>query len=123
MTTLLDMRGITKSFGAVAALRGVDLQVQAGEVHAVVGENGAGKSTLIKILTGVYRRDSGQILLDGQPAELENPLQAQRLGIDAVHQEVVVCRDLSVAENLFLGIEHSRAGLVNHQKGGASSSV
>ena len=113
---LLELREIEKRFPGTHALKSVNLAVEQGTIHAIVGENGAGKSTLIKILTGVYRRDSGQILLDGQPAELENPLQAQRLGIDAVHQEVVVCRSLSVAENLFLGIEHSRGGLVNQRQ-------
>lgn len=110
---LLELRQIDKKFPGTHALKAVNLSVEQGSIHAIVGENGAGKSTLIKILTGVYTRDSGEILLEGQPVELKNPLQAQKLGIDAVHQEVVVCRSLSVAENLFLGIEHTRAGLVN----------
>ncbi|WP_309571068.1 sugar ABC transporter ATP-binding protein [Deinococcus sp.] len=113
---LLELRAIDKRFPGTHALKAVNLAVEQGTIHAIVGENGAGKSTLIKILTGVYRRDSGEILVDGQPADLQTPLQAQKLGIDAVHQEVVVCRSLSVAENLFLGIEKSRLGLVNQRQ-------
>ena len=113
---MLELREIDKRFPGTHALKAVNLAVEQGTIHAIVGENGAGKSTLIKILTGVYRRDSGEILVDGQPADLQTPLQAQRLGIDAVHQEVVVCRSLSVAQNLYLGIETSRLGLMNQRQ-------
>ena len=106
MTTtpaLLQLRGIHKRFGATHALKGVDIDLQAGEVLAVVGENGAGKSTLVKILTGVHAPDDGSITLAGQTLRLSTPLAAQAAGIVAVHQETVMFEELSVAENIFIG--------------------
>lgn len=113
---LLTLRGLDKKFGATHALKSVDLDFRAGEVHAIVGENGAGKSTLIKLLTGVHARSAGEVSWLGQPVALATPHEAIDLGINAVHQEVVLCPHLSVAANLFLGDEKSRFGLL---QGGA----
>ena len=99
---LLEMLGIAKAFPGVQALDGVDFVVGAGEVHALVGENGAGKSTLVKILTGVYPRDRGEIRLRGRPLEIRDPLDARRHGIRIIHQEFTLVPQLSVAENVFL---------------------
>ena len=110
---LLRMRGISKAFPGVQALMGVDLDVRAGEVHAVVGENGAGKSTLMKILAGVYQADAGTVVLDSQAAHIENPRQAMALGIAMIHQELNLAPNLSVAENIFLGRVPARLGLVD----------
>ncbi|UDL93159.1 sugar ABC transporter ATP-binding protein [Lichenihabitans sp. PAMC28606] len=105
---------LDKKFGATHALKGVDLAFEAGEIHAIVGENGAGKSTLIKILTGVHQRTSGDVMWEGVPVALASPYEAIALGINAVHQEVVLCPHLSVAANLFLGDETTRFGLLRH---------
>jgi simple sugar transport system ATP-binding protein len=105
------MRNVRKSFPGVRALDGVDFFVRAGEVHALMGENGAGKSTLIKVLTGVYPRDGGDVLLDGGPIDPRSPNDAQHLGISTVYQEVNLVPTLSVAENLFLGRLPTLAGL------------
>ena len=111
---LLALKGLDKRFGATHALKGVDLSFEAGEVHAIVGENGAGKSTLIKLLTGVYLRSSGEVYWEGRPVALATPHEAIDLGINAVHQEVVLCPHLTVAANLFLGDEKVRLGLLRH---------
>ncbi|UIJ71793.1 galactofuranose ABC transporter, ATP-binding protein YtfR [Aurantimonas sp. HBX-1] len=110
---LLSARAISKSFLGIKALDRVDFTLQAGEVHALLGENGAGKSTLIKVLTGAYHRDSGEIRLDGQPIDPRNVTDAQRLGIGTVYQEVNLLENLTVAENLFLGREPRRFGLID----------
>jgi simple sugar transport system ATP-binding protein len=102
------MRYISKSFPGVQALQDVDFTLQAGEIHALLGQNGAGKSTLIKVLTGVYRRDSGDILLAGQSIAPHSPREAQTLGISTVYQEVNLIPHLSVAENIFLGRQPMR---------------
>ncbi|MDB4896415.1 MAG: putative ribose/galactose/methyl galactoside import ATP-binding protein 1 [Firmicutes bacterium] len=99
---VLEMTAITKRFPGVTALDGVDLTLHAGEVHALMGENGAGKSTLMKILGGVYRKDEGRMLLRGQEIELNGPRHAMDIGIAVVHQELMLCNNLTVAENLFL---------------------
>ncbi len=99
---LLEMRNINKAFPGVQALADVTLKVKYGEVHGLVGENGAGKSTLIKILSGSYKMDSGEILLSGKPVQISNPAQAQSLGISTIHQEFNLINDLSIAENIFL---------------------
>src|SRR5437867_4489676 len=106
--TLLEMRGIGKSFPGVRALQDVSLEVRAGEVHSLVGENGAGKSTLIRILGGIYPRDAGEILLHGSRVEIGSPTQARQLGITIIHQELNQVPALSVAENIFLGREPRR---------------
>jgi ribose transport system ATP-binding protein len=111
-SALLELRGLDKRFGGTHALKVVSLAFEAGEVHAIVGENGAGKSTLIKLLTGVHPKSSGQIVWEGRPVELAGPQDALALGINAVHQEVVLCPHLTVAANLFLGDETTRFGLL-----------
>ncbi|MCA9858686.1 MAG: sugar ABC transporter ATP-binding protein [Thermomicrobiales bacterium] len=100
---VLEMRGISKRFGATQALSDVSLQLSRGEVHALLGENGAGKSTLIKIMTGIESPDTGEILLDGQEIHLASSQDAQRYGIAAMYQEPMIFPDLSVAENIFIG--------------------
>jgi len=100
---VLEMRGITKHFPGVRALSGVDFRLMPGEIHSLMGQNGAGKSTLVKVLTGVYSPDAGQLLLDGVEIRPQSPLDAQRLGISTVFQEVNLCPNLSVAENILLG--------------------
>ena len=100
---VIELVGITKQFGAVQALRGVDFSLYPGEVHALVGENGAGKSTLVKILAGIHRPDAGSIKIDGKAVELHNPAQARNAGIAVIHQEPTLFPDLNVAENVFMG--------------------
>ncbi|WP_051467765.1 ATP-binding cassette domain-containing protein [Actinomadura oligospora] len=102
---LLSLRGISKSFGAVAALSGVDLDVSAGEVVALVGDNGAGKSTLVKTLSGVHPPDSGTITFESREVSVTSPAAAQQLGIATVFQDLALCENLNVIENLFLGRE------------------
>jgi rhamnose transport system ATP-binding protein len=101
--TVLALRGVSKSFGSVRALADVSLDLSAGEAHALAGENGAGKSTLIKILAGVYRPDSGQVLLDGRPVGFAGPGDARDAGVAVIYQEPTLFPDLSVAENIFMG--------------------
>jgi rhamnose transport system ATP-binding protein len=100
---IVELTGITKQFGAVQALRGVDFRLLPGEVHALVGENGAGKSTLVKILAGIHRPDAGVMKVGGEPIVLRSPTQAQALGIAVVQQEPMLFPDLDVAENVFMG--------------------
>jgi len=100
---VLEGRGLTRHFTGVLALSGVDLRLRAGEVHALMGQNGAGKSTLIKVLTGVYPPDAGTLTLGGETISPASPAAAQRLGISTVYQEVNLCPNLSVAENIFAG--------------------
>ena len=113
---LLVLKGLDKRFGATHALKAVDLIFEAGEIHAIVGENGAGKSTLIKLLTGVYVRSAGEVYWEGQPVALATPHEAIGYGINAVHQEVVLCPHLTVAANLFLGDEKVHFGLLQHRE-------
>lgn len=109
----LIMSGIAKSFPGVRALYNVDFKLRRGEIHALMGENGAGKSTLIKVLTGVYPMDEGSITLDGNPVVIRSPQDAQKLGISTVYQEVNLCPNLTVMENLFLGREPRKMGLID----------
>jgi simple sugar transport system ATP-binding protein/D-xylose transport system ATP-binding protein len=102
---VLSLRGITKTFGAVAALTDVDLDVAAGEVVALVGDNGAGKSTLVKVLAGVHSPDAGTITFEGREVSIHTPGDAQALGIATVYQDLALCENLNVVENLFLGHE------------------
>ena len=104
----LQLRGIVKRFPGVVALNGVGLDVRRGEVHALLGENGAGKSTLIKVISGVYLADAGEIHIDDRPAQLRNPHDAQALGISTIYQEFTLAPDMNVAENIFLGREPLR---------------
>ena len=101
----VEMRGIVKHFPGVLALKGVDLDVRPAEVHVLLGENGAGKSTLIKVLSGVYPPDSGEILFEGKPAHIRSPHDAQKLGVSTIYQEFNLVPEMSVAENIFLGRE------------------
>jgi rhamnose transport system ATP-binding protein len=107
---LLAVAGIEKSFPGVRALSGVSFEVAPGEVHALLGENGAGKSTLIKIMSGVYQPDAGTIHVDGRPLRLDSPDDARRAGIATIYQELLLFRDLTVAENVFMGHAPRRRG-------------
>lgn len=111
----LEMRSITKAFGAVVVLRDVSLSCRAGEVHAICGENGAGKSTLMKVLGGVHAHDGGEILIDGAQVQLANPGAARRAGIALIHQELALLPHRTVADNIFLGREPSRFGLIDRR--------
>ncbi|MFI9543190.1 sugar ABC transporter ATP-binding protein [Streptomyces sp. NPDC052016] len=113
---VLKMTGIVKEFPGVRALSGVDFRLFPGEIHALMGENGAGKSTLIKVLTGVYSLDGGTITLDGKSVLFGSPLQAQHAGISTVYQEVNLCPNLSVAENIFIGREPTRLGRIQWKR-------
>jgi ABC-type sugar transport system ATPase subunit len=110
---LLELSAVRKAFPGVQAIRAADLDLYAGEIHALVGENGAGKSTLIKILTGALRRDAGGIRLEGRAVEFRHPLQARRAGIAAIYQEFTLIPALTVRENLFLGREKTRGGILD----------
>ena len=100
---LISYQSISKRFGGVQALEDVSFSINRGQIHGLIGENGAGKSTLIKITGGIYIRDSGQILWEGKPIEVRSPLEAERYGISIVHQEIPLCNNLTVAQNVFLG--------------------
>lgn len=113
---LLQARDIFKSFSGVPVLVGVNFTVDKGEVHALMGENGAGKSTLIKILTGVYSKDEGQIYWDGKPVEINNYQECQKLGVACIYQELSVIPPLTVAQNVFLGREPRKFGMINYKK-------
>ncbi|MFI9583341.1 sugar ABC transporter ATP-binding protein [Streptomyces sp. NPDC052236] len=113
---VLEMAGIFKEFPGVRALSGVDFRLFPGEIHALLGENGAGKSTLIKVLTGVHSLDAGTITVDGRSVRFAGPLQAQQAGISTVYQEVNLCPNLSVAENVFIGREPTRRGRIQWQR-------
>lgn len=113
MTEILRMEGISKSFPGVKALDQVNITVNAGEVHALLGENGAGKSTLMKILAGVYQPDTGKVFLRGKQVRIDNIRHAQELGISIIFQEINVCPHLSVADNVFNGRQKSRFGFVD----------
>jgi ribose transport system ATP-binding protein len=106
---LISARDLSKSFPGVKALDRVRFDLRAGEVHALMGENGAGKSTLMKIPAGVYRKDSGEVLLGGQPVEIQSPAHAQSPAIGIIHQELHLMSHMSAAQNIFLGREPRRA--------------
>lgn len=113
---ILTMKGIDKSFPGVHALDHVDLEVRKGEVHALMGENGAGKSTLMKVLTGIYSKDSGTITYEGKEVEFTNPREAQDAGIVIVHQELNMMGHLTVAQNIFIGREFMKGKLIDDKK-------
>jgi D-xylose transport system ATP-binding protein len=106
-TPVLELRGVSKSFGAVQALYQVDFHVSAGEVMALVGDNGAGKSTLIKCIAGIYPIDSGEVLFDGKPVHIHGPKDAAKLGIEIVYQDLALADNLDVVQNMFLGREET----------------
>lgn len=110
---LLEMRQIDKIFPGVKALSKVDFTLRAGEIHSLMGENGAGKSTLVKVLTGVYQRDGGTILMNGREISPRTPKEAQECGISTVYQEVNLCSNLTVAENIFIGREPKKHGFID----------
>src|SRR6266542_125935 len=112
---VLQMRHIGKTFPGVAALDDVDFDLLRGEVHILLGENGAGKSTLMKILSGAYQKSAGQIILDGAQVEIKNPKHAQTLGISTIYQEFNLIPHLSAGENIFLGREPRRFGLIDQR--------
>jgi D-xylose transport system ATP-binding protein len=101
----LELRGISKAFGSVQALSDVDFEVRDGEVMALVGDNGAGKSTLIKCVSGIYAIDSGEVLFEGKPVSIHGPKEAARLGIEVVYQDLALCDNLDVVQNMYLGRE------------------
>jgi len=104
-TPLLELRGVTKSFGSVQALTDVDFEVRNGEVMALVGDNGAGKSTLIKCVAGIHPMDGGQMLFDGEEVAIHGPKDAAKLGIEVVYQDLALCDNLDVVQNMYLGRE------------------
>jgi D-xylose transport system ATP-binding protein len=110
-TPLLELRGIDKSFGPVQVLRDVAFSAYPGEVTALVGDNGAGKSTLVKCISGIYPTDSGEFFFEGQPVSISGPRDAGSLGIEVVYQDLALCDNLDIVQNMFLGRE-KRAGLV-----------
>src|SRR5271154_5037863 len=108
MPQLLQLTSVTKSFGAVRALKGVSFDLRAGEVHALLGENGAGKSTLIKIITGAHQPESGEIAINGQRAGKLSPASTHKLGIACIYQQPALFPDLTVAENIGLRLEKAK---------------
>ena len=111
-TNIVEMKGIVKVFSHVRALKEVDFSVRKGEVHALLGENGAGKSTLIKILTGVYPKDGGEIVFDGKPVDIESREDASKLGIACIFQEFSLIPTLSVTQNILLNKEKNKFGIL-----------
>ncbi len=110
---ILELRGVNKSFGPVHVLHDVDFKVYPGQVTALVGDNGAGKSTLVKSLVGVYAMDSGEILFEGQPVTINTPKDAAALGIEVVYQDLALCDNLDIVQNMFLGREIIHSGLLD----------
>src|SRR3954471_6838466 len=113
MTALIELRDIRKSFGPVEVLKGVDMEVHPGRVSALVGDNGAGKSTLIKGLAGAQSYDSGEVFFDGQQVTLHSPQDAAALGIEVVYQDLALCENLDIVQNMFLGREEKHHRMLN----------
>ena len=111
--TILKMQGIQKYFSGVHALKGVDFELKAGEVHALMGENGAGKSTLIKVLCGIHKRDGGSITLFDENVDFSNIAESQAAGICVIHQELNMMNHLTVAQNMFIGREFKKGALID----------
>ena len=112
-TPLLELRGISKAFGSVQALSDVDFEVRAGEVMALVGDNGAGKSTLIKCIAGTHSPDSGKVFFEGDEVHIHGPKDAARLGIEVVYQDLALCDNLDVVQNMYLGREVNRGQILS----------
>src|SRR5210317_56093 len=110
---IIHIKGLSKSFPGVKALSNVDLDLRRGEIHGLMGESGAGKSTLIKVLTGLYNKDAGEIIFDGKPFKLNSPEDAPRFGLSTVYQEINLIPALSVAENIYIGREPTRLGCID----------
>ncbi len=114
---VLEVKDIQKSFSGVQVLSGVDFTLRKGEVHAFCGENGAGKSTLMNIIDGVIPQDAGDIFIEGNKVTIKNPHEAQHLGIQFVHQEIALCSDVTVAENIFMAkINEAKSLQVNYKE-------
>ena len=109
---LLELRGVDKSFGPVQVLHGVDFKVYPGQVTALVGDNGAGKSTLVKTIAGIYPKDAGEVLFEGKPVNINGPRDAAALGIEVVYQDLALCDNLDIVQNMFLGRETKTAGIL-----------
>src|SRR5215471_7898641 len=112
-TPLLEIRDLSKTFGSVQALTDVDFEVRSGEVMALVGDNGAGKSTLIKCIAGIHGYDSGQIFFDGEEVHIHGPKDSAKLGIEVVYQDLALCDNLDVVQNMYLGRETNRFQVLN----------
>jgi D-xylose transport system ATP-binding protein len=110
---ILELRGINKSFGPVHVLHDVDFTVRAGEVTALVGDNGAGKSTMVKSIAGIHPIDSGEVLFEGQPVHIHSPREAADYGIEVVYQDLALCENLDIVQNMFLGRERGKFGLLD----------
>src|SRR5436309_9642222 len=115
MCPLLSLRGIGKTFGPVHALSDVDLDVRAGEVTALCGDNGAGKSVLIKCIAGIHAPDSGEILWDNEVVRIQTPRDAAALGIETVYQDLALCDNLDIVENMYLGRERVHAAMLDEE--------
>jgi simple sugar transport system ATP-binding protein len=115
-TPIVEMRSIDKAFGAVHALRGVSLRLMPGEVLGLVGDNSAGKSTLMKILTGAYPRDAGEVLIDGRPVHFRSPHDSRDAGIEMIYQDFALCGNMDVAQNIFLGRWPRRGLFIDRRK-------
>lgn len=115
-TPVLELRGIHKGFGPVQVLRDVDFSVHPGEVTALVGDNGAGKSTLVKCVGGIYSIDSGDYLFEGTPVQVHDPRDAAALGVEIVYQDLALCDNLDIVQNMFLGRERTRGGLLDEEE-------
>jgi ABC-type sugar transport system ATPase subunit len=103
MKPLLEVKNITKRFGGLTAVDNVDMQVFPGEVVGILGDNGAGKSTLIKVISGVYHAEAGKIFFEGKPVRIDNPMEALRIGIETIYQDLALAENLNVYSNIFLG--------------------
>ena len=114
---LLECVGVSKSFGAVRALYRVDFEVRSGEVMALVGDNGAGKSTLIKSVVGIHPFDEGEVRFEGKPVSIHGPRDAARLGIEVVYQDLALCDNLNVIQNMYLGRERTHIGVMLDESG------
>ena len=110
---VLELKDIVKIFPGVKALDGVSMTIKRGRVHALMGENGAGKSTLMKVLSGVYRKDGGEILIDGGHIEIKNPMDSEKYGIAVIYQEFALVPELSITQNIFLGKELRKHGILD----------
>src|SRR5271156_4027141 len=110
---ILELRNVTKAFGSVQALTDIDFEGRRGEVMALVGDNGAGKSTLVKCVAGTHSADSGEILFEGVPVQIHGPKDAARLGIEVVYQDLALCDNLNVVQNMYLGREVNRFQILN----------
>jgi D-xylose transport system ATP-binding protein len=110
---ILELRGVNKSFGPVHVLHDIDFEVHPGQVTALVGDNGAGKSTLVKCIAGIHPTDSGQVLFDGEEVHIHGPRDAAHLGIEVVYQDLALCDNLDIVQNMFLGRERGKLGLLD----------